>query len=68
MSNLGNIRKALDLAAEKLAKADTFGAVSIMHAAIEQILAYLQKIDMNNHPDSDVTIRFQEDLGEGDEK
>tara|TARA_R100001591_G_scaffold11511_4_gene17818 strand:- start:63 stop:269 length:207 start_codon:yes stop_codon:yes gene_type:complete len=68
MSNLGNIRKALDLAAEKLAKADTFGAVSIMHAAIEQILAYLQNIDMNNHPDSDVTIRFQEDCSEGDEK
>ena len=68
MSNLINIRKALDLAAEKLAKADTFGAVSIMHAAIEQILAYLQNIDMNNHPDSDVTIRFQEDCGEGDKK
>ena len=66
MSNLINIRKALDLAAEKLAKADTFGAVSIMHAALEQILAYLQKVDLNNHPDSDITIR-EEDCGGEDE-
>ena len=51
----------MDLAAEKLAKADTFGAVSIMHAALEQILAYLQKVDLNNHPDPDITIRFEED-------
>jgi hypothetical protein len=68
MSNLINIRKALDLAAEKLAKADTFGAVSIMHAALEQILAYLQKVDLNNHPDSDITIRFEEDCSEGEKE
>ena len=68
MNYLGNTRKALDLANEKLSKADTFGAITVMHAALEQIVAHLQGVDLNNHPDSDVTINFEEDLGEEDEK
>ncbi len=42
MNYLGNTRKALDLASEKLSKADTFGAITVMHAALEQIVAHLQ--------------------------
>ena len=68
MNYLGNTRKALDLASEKLSKADTFGAIIVMHAALEQIVAHLQGVDLNNHSDSDVTINFEEDLGEGDEE
>ena len=49
----------------KLSKADTFGAITVMHAALEQIVAHLQGVDLNNHSDSDVTINFEEDLGEG---
>ena len=67
MTYLSNTRKALDLASDKLAKADTFGALTIMHAALEQILAHLQGVDLNNYPDSDVTINFEEDLSEEDE-
>ena len=66
MTYLGNTRKALDLASEKLSKADTFGALTIMHAALEQIVAHLQKVDLNNYPDSVVTINFEEDLSEED--
>ncbi len=68
MSYLGNTRKALDLASEKLSKADTFGAITVMHAALEQMLAHLQKMDLNEHPDSDLTIHFEEDLSEEDQK
>ena len=68
MNYLGNTRKALDLASEKLSKADTFGAITVMHAALEQMLAHLQKVDLNNHPDSDVTINFEEDLSEEDKE
>ena len=67
MTYLSNTRKALDLASDKLAKADTFGALTIMHAALEQILAHLQGVDLNNYPDSNVTINFEEDLSEEDE-
>ena len=68
MTYLSNTRKALDLASDKLAKADTFGALTIMHAALEQMLAHLQGVDLNNHPDSDVTINFEEDLSEEDKE
>lgn len=68
MSYLGNTRKALDLASEKLSKADTFGAITVMHAALEQMLAHLQKMDLNEHPDPDLTIHFEEDLSEEDQK
>jgi len=68
MNYLGNTRKALDLASEKLSKADTFGAISVMHAALEQILAHLQKVDLNDHPDPDLTITFEQDCGEEDEE
>ena len=66
MNYLGNTRKALDLASEKLSKADTFGAISVMHAALEQIVAHLQKVDLNDHPDPDFTITFEQDCGEED--
>ena len=68
MSYLGNTRKALDLANDKLSKADTFGAITVMHAALEQIVAHLQGVDLNNHPDTDVTINIKEDLGEEDKE
>ena len=68
MNYLGNTRKALDLASDKLSKADTFGAISVMHAALEQILAHLQKVDLNDHPDPDLTITFEQDGGEEDEE
>ena len=68
MNYLGNTRKALDLASEKLSKADTFGAISVMHAALEQIVAHLQKVDLNDHPDPDLTITFEKDCGEEDEE
>jgi|TARA_Y100000114_G_C11723302_1_gene309618 hypothetical protein len=66
MTYLSNTRKALDLASDKLAKADTFGALTIMHAALEQIVAHLQGVDGNNS-DSDFTINFEEDCGGEDE-
>lgn len=68
MNYLGNTRKALDLASEKLSKADTFGAITVMHAALEQIVAHLQKVDLNDYPEPDLTITFEEDCGEEDEK
>lgn len=68
MNYLGNTRKALDLASEKLSKADTFGALTVMHAALEQIMAHLQKVDLNDNPDPDLSITFEEDCGEEDEK
>ncbi len=68
MNYLGNTRKALDLASEKLSKADTFGAISVMHAALEQIVAHLQKVDLNDHPEPDLTIKFEQDCGEEDEE
>jgi hypothetical protein len=68
MNYLGNTRKALDLASDKLSKADTHGAITVMHAALEQIVAHLQKVDLNDHPDPDFTITFEQDCGEEDEE
>ena len=39
-----------------------------MHAALEHIVAHLQKVDLNDHPEPDLTITFEEDCGEEDEK
>lgn len=68
MNYLGNTRKALDLASEKLSKADTHAAVTVMHAALEQIVAHLQKVDLNDHPEPDLTITFEQDCGKEDEE
>ena len=68
MNYLSNTRKALDLAEDKLSKADTFGALSVMYAALQHIVAHLQKVDLNDHPEPDLTITFEEDCGEEDEK
>ena len=68
MNYLSNTRKALDLANDKLSKADTFGALSVMYTALEHIVAHLQKVDLNDHPEPDLTITFEEDCGEEDEK
>ncbi len=67
MNYLKNTKQALNLASEKLAKADVFGAITIMHAALEQIVAHLQKVDLNNQSKPDVMITFEEDC-EGDEE
>ena len=68
MNYLSNTRKALDLANDKLSKADTFGALSVMYAALEHIVAHLQKVDLNDHPESDLTITFEEGCGEEDKE
>ncbi|MEC8330471.1 MAG: hypothetical protein VXZ45_05000 [Verrucomicrobiota bacterium] len=68
MNYLSNTRKALDLANDKLSKADTFGALSVMYAALEHIVAHLQKVDLNDHPEPDLTITFEEDCGEDDKE
>ncbi len=67
MNYLDNTKKALDFASEKLSKADTFGAVTVMHAALEQMVAYLRKEDLNNVSDPDLMITFEEDCGQEDE-
>ena len=67
MNYLDNTKKALDFASDKLSKADTFGAVTVMHAALEQMVAYLRKEDLNNVSDPDLTITFEEDCGQEDE-
>ncbi len=67
MNYLDNTKKALDFASEKLSKADTFGALTIMHAALEQMVAHLRKEDLNNVSDPDLMITFEEDCGQEDE-
>jgi len=57
----------LDFASEKLSKADTFGALTVMHAALEQLVAHLRNEDMNNISDPDLMITFEEDFGEEDD-
>jgi len=67
MNYLDNTKKALDFASEKLSKADTFGALTVMHAALEQMVAHLRKEDLNNVSDPDLMITFEEDCGQEDE-
>ena len=67
MKYLDNTKKALDFASEKLSKADTFGALTVMHAALEQMVAHLRNEDMNNISDPDLMITFEEDFGEEDD-
>ena len=67
MNYLDNTKKALDFASEKLSKADAFGALTVMHAALEQMVAHLRKEDLNNVSDPDLMITFEEDFGQEDE-
>ncbi len=67
MNYLDNTKKALDFASEKLSKADTFGALTVMLAALEQMVAHLRKEDLNNVSDPDLMITFEEDCGQEDE-
>ena len=62
MNYLDNTKQALGLASDKLSKADLFGAVTLIQAALEQVVAHLRKEDLNypNYPD--VFIYSKEDL------
>jgi hypothetical protein len=68
MNYLDNTKQALALASDKLSKADLFGAVSVMHAALEQVVAHLRNEDLNNVSDPDLILHFEEDCGDEEEK
>jgi hypothetical protein len=61
MNYLDNTKQALALASDKLAKADLFGAVTVMQAALEQVVAHLRNEDLNNVSDPDLILHFEED-------
>ena len=67
MNYLNNTKQALALASDKLAKADLFGAVTVMQAALEQVVAHLRKEDLNNVSDPDLILHFEEDCAEEEE-
>jgi len=68
MNYLNNTKQALALASDKLAKADLFGAVTVMQAALEQVVAHLRKEDLNNVSDPDLILQFEEDCGDEEEE
>ena len=68
MNYLDNTKQALALASDKLSKADLFGAVSVMHAALEQVVAHLRNEDLNNVSDPDLILHFEEDCGDEEEE
>jgi hypothetical protein len=68
MNYLDNTKQALALASDKLAKADLFGAVTVMHAALEQVVAHLRNEDLNNVSDPDLILHFEEDCGDEEEE
>lgn len=68
MNYLDNTKQALALASDKLAKADLFGAVTVMQAALEQVVAHLRKEDLNNVSDPDLILQFEEDCGDEEEE
>ena len=64
---LENAKKALDASSDKLSKADTFGAVTILQLALAQVVAHLQGENLDAVSDPDLIIRFNEDCGDGEE-
>jgi hypothetical protein len=68
MNYLDNTKQALAMASDKLSKADLFGAVSVMHAALEQVVAHLRNEDLNNVSDPDLILHFEEDCGDEEEE
>jgi len=68
MNYLDNTKQALALASDKLSEADLFGAVSVMHAALEQVVAHLRNEDLNNVSDPDLILHFEEDCGDEEEE
>jgi hypothetical protein len=68
MNYLDNTKQALALASDKLSKADLFGAVTVMHAALEQVVAHLRNEDLNNVSDPDLILHFEEDCGDEEEE
>jgi len=68
MNKIEHMEKALQLSMEHLSKADTFAALTVLQACMCQVVAYLKKEDMDAVSDPDLTIHFEEDLGEEDEK
>jgi hypothetical protein len=68
MSYLDNTKQALGLASDKLSKADLFGAVTLIQAALEQVVAHLRKEDLNFPNDPDVIIYSKEDFDGKDQQ
>lgn len=68
MNYLDNTKQALGLASDKLSKADLFGAVTLIQAALEQVVAHLRKEDLNFPNSPDVFIYSKEDLDGKDQQ
>ena len=68
MNYLDNTKQALGLASDKLSKADLFGAVTLIQAALEQVVAHLRKEDLNFPNDPDVFIYSKEDFDGKDQQ
>jgi hypothetical protein len=68
MNYLDNTKQALGLASDKLSKADLFGAVTLIQAALEQVVAHLRKEDLNFPNDPDVIIYSKEDFDGKDQQ
>jgi hypothetical protein len=68
MSYLDNTKQALGLASDKLSKADLFGAVTLIQAALEQVVAHLRKEDLNFPNSPDVIIYSKEDFDGKDQQ
>jgi hypothetical protein len=68
MNYLDNTKQALGLASDKLSKADLFGAVTLIQAALEQVVAHLRKEDLNFPNSPDVIIYSKEDFDGKDQQ
>jgi hypothetical protein len=68
MNYLECAKKALDVSSDKLSKPDVHGAVTILQAALAQVVAHLQGENLDAVSDPDLIIHFDEDCGDGEKE
>ena len=58
------IKQGAQLAQTHIVESNWEGAAIVQQAVIEQLIALIEGVDLNNQSDPDVVITFEEDCGD----
>ena len=64
LKQIKRIKQGAQLAQTHIIESNWEGAAIVQQAVIEQLIALVEGVDLNNQSDPDVVITFEEDCGD----
>tara|TARA_R110002096_G_scaffold150570_1_gene312607 strand:+ start:1464 stop:1673 length:210 start_codon:yes stop_codon:yes gene_type:complete len=64
LEQIKRIKQGVDFASKHIDESNWSGATVVQNALIEQLLALIENVDLDNQSDPDVVITFDQDCGD----